>query len=115
MEVGLSSAVHVTLGAIQQIASQTEQNQLRISTGQEHQGLGDNPFSVSIAKSLSNRASDLLVVKDTISQGVSKVETATMGLGFIQDILNELKASCHNKNGRYQLFPVNISSGTGGA
>jgi flagellin-like hook-associated protein FlgL len=93
MEVGLSSQINTTLSVIQRIAAQTEQNQLRISTGQNHQGTGDNPLAVSIAKDLSNRASDLLVIKDSINQGISKVETATFGLGFIESILNELKAT----------------------
>ena len=93
MEVGLSSTVNTTLFSIQKIAALTEQNHLRISTGQDHQGPGDNPLAVSVAKDLSNRASDLLTIKDSISQGVSKVETATLGLGYIESILNELKAT----------------------
>lgn len=93
MEIGLSSAIHTTLNSIQHIAFNTEQTQNRIASGQQHQSLSDDPFSVSIAKDLSNRASDLLTIKDTISQGVAKVETATLGLDFIQNILNELKAT----------------------
>ena len=93
MDVGLSSALNTTLHAIQQISALTVQTQNRISTGQHHQGPGENPLAVSVAKGLSDRASNLLAVKDTISQGVSKIETATLGLGFIQEILNELKAT----------------------
>ncbi len=93
MEIGLSSAINTTLHSIQKISAFTERTQNRISTGQKHQGPGESPLAVSVANSLSNRASDLLAVKDTISQGVSKVETATLGLGYIQQILNELKAT----------------------
>lgn len=95
MEVGLSGSVHTTLSSIQQIAALTEQNQNRISTGQKHgqNHPGANPFSVSIAKDLSNRASDLLAVKNNLNQGISKVETATSGLGTIEKLLNELKAT----------------------
>ena len=91
MEIGLSNSIQTTLSSIQKISSLTEQNQKRISTGQNHPG--ENPFAVSVAKDLSNRASDLLAVKDSISQGVSKVETATEGLGFVENLLNELKAT----------------------
>ena len=93
MEVGLSSSINTTLSSIQRIAAFTEQTQNRIATGQEHSRPSDNPLAVSIANNLSNRASDLLAIKDNISQGISKVETATFGLGFIESLLNELKVT----------------------
>tara|TARA_B100000315_G_scaffold260597_1_gene323315 strand:- start:5772 stop:5975 length:204 start_codon:yes stop_codon:yes gene_type:complete len=67
MEVGLSSAINSTLSSIQRFSVLTEQTQNRIATGQKHSRLSDNPLAVSVAKDLSNRAADLLVVKDTNS------------------------------------------------
>jgi len=92
MDVNLSSAIHSTLYSSQNIAALTARTQERIATGQQYQSLIDNPQAVSVAQSLSNRASDLLTLKDNISQSVGKVETAQLGLGYIEEILNQLKA-----------------------
>lgn len=92
MEVNLSSTISSTLFSTQRIAALAARTQERIATGQQHHSLIDNPQAVTVANSLSNRASDLLAVKNNISQGISKVETADLGLGYIQEILNQLKA-----------------------
>jgi flagellin len=92
MDVSLSQSVHTTLGATQRISSLLDKSQARIATGKKHQSSIDNPIAVSIANSLSNRAADLLVIKDNISQGASRLKTSLNGLNTIDKALDQLKA-----------------------
>ncbi len=92
MEVSLSSAVRTSLHSTQKIADFTARTQKRISTGKKHNSLIDNAQAVTVSNSLSNRASDLIGVKSSISQGISKVTTATDGLNSISGMLHHMKA-----------------------
>ena len=92
MEVNLSQPVRTSLGASQRISSLLEKSQARIATGNKHQSLVHNPIAVSVSKSLSNRASDFLAIKDNIGQGASRLNTTLSGLNSIDNTLNQMKA-----------------------
>ena len=92
MEVNLTSAIRTTIASSHRIADFTERSIKRISTGQKHGSLFDNAQAVSVAKSLTNRASDFLSVKSTIQQGQRTVSAATHGLEFISHMLTQMKA-----------------------
>ena len=91
-EVGLSSAVAGALRSSQNIAALQARTQLRLATGRRFNSLLENPQAVSVSRSLSNRASDFLSVKNNIGQGISKASTAIKGLDSIAQTLQQLKA-----------------------
>ena len=92
LEVGLSSAVAGALRSSQNIAALQARTQLRLATGRRFNSLLENPQAVSVSRSLSNRASDFLSVKNNIGQGISKASTAIKGLDSIAQTLQQLKA-----------------------
>lgn len=92
MEVSLSQSVRTTLGATQRISELTEKSQARIATGKKYSSAIEKPIAVSISNSLSNRAVDLLAIKDNISQGASRLKTTLNGLDTIDRTLDQLKA-----------------------
>ncbi len=92
MEVGLSSSVRTTLSSVQRIKDLQSRTQNRIATGREDQERNRNVIAAFVAKSLSNKASDLLSVKNSIGQGSSQLQVAQNGLESINQTLNQLKA-----------------------
>ncbi|MFP6736416.1 MAG: hypothetical protein VB959_21620 [Rhodospirillales bacterium] len=92
MDVNLSHSVRTTLSATQRIAELIEKSQARIATGKKFQSTIENPIAVSISNRLSNRAADLLTIKDNISQGSSRLKTTLAGLNTIDKTLDQLKA-----------------------
>jgi flagellin-like hook-associated protein FlgL len=91
MEVNLSSAVRTTLDATQRVSELQARTQEHLATGLRN-NLIDDPQAVSIANSLSNRASDLLITKDALGQGASTVGATLYGLEFIDSLLDQAKA-----------------------
>ncbi|NQV57530.1 MAG: hypothetical protein HQ503_16835 [Rhodospirillales bacterium] len=92
MEIGLSAGVRTSLQATQKISALLGRTQERISTGRKYNSIVQNPIAVSLSNSLSNRASDLLTVKDTIGQAASRLNTTAHGLDAINGTLDQLKA-----------------------
>jgi len=92
MDVQLSQSLHTALFSTQRIAALTARTQERISTGQKYGSLVDNAQAVSIGRSLSNRASDLLKIKDSLGQNASRLQTSISGLESIDKMLDQLKA-----------------------
>ncbi|MBT3549622.1 MAG: hypothetical protein HOO19_16295 [Rhodospirillaceae bacterium] len=92
MQVNLSHPVRTTLGSAQRIAELTEKSQARIATGKKYSSAIEKPIAISISNSLSNRAADLLAIKDNISQGSSRLKTTLSGLNTIDQTLDQLKA-----------------------
>jgi len=92
MEVGLSSSVRTTLSSVQRIKDLQARTQNRIATGREDEERNRNVIAAFVAKSLSNKASDLLSVKNNIGQGASQLQVAQNGLESIDQTLNQLKA-----------------------
>lgn len=92
MEVNLSHPVRTTLTATQRISELIEKSQARIATGKKYSSAIEKPIAISISNSLSNRAADLLAIKDNISQGSSRLKTTLGGLNTIDQTLDQLKA-----------------------
>jgi flagellin len=91
MEVGLTSSVRTTLSSVQRIKDLQARTQNRIATGREDQERNRNVVAAFVAKRLSNKASDLLTVKNNIGQGSSQLQVAQTGLDSINQTLNQLK------------------------
>jgi flagellin len=92
MEVSLSQSVRTSVSSSQRISELIEKSQARIATGKKFSSAIENPIAISISNSLSNRAGDLLAIKDNISQGSSRLKTTLNGLDTIDQTLDQLKA-----------------------
>lgn len=92
MDITLSSPVRTSLNASKQISQLQGRTQERLATGVKHSSPRYNAQAYAIATSLTDRASDVQRVKDTIGQGVSAVGTAVNGLDTIDKFLDQAKA-----------------------
>ncbi|MBT4226404.1 MAG: flagellin [Verrucomicrobia bacterium] len=89
--VNLSGATRTNLLALKNTTSLIARTQERLSTGLRVNSAIDDAISFFQARSLSDRAGDLSVLKDSIDQGVSSVETAVAGIEAITDIVTQMK------------------------
>ena len=78
--VNLSGATRTNLLALKNTTSLIARTQERLSTGLRVNSAIDDAVAYFQARSLSDRAGDLTVLKGAIDQGVSSVETAVSGL-----------------------------------
>ena len=89
--INLSGATRTNLLALQRTTDLISRTQERLSTGLKVNSAIDNAIAFFQARSLSDRASDLAVLKDTIDQGISTVETAVSGIEAISDLVEQMK------------------------
>ncbi|MBL6941550.1 MAG: hypothetical protein ISR53_05270 [Rhodospirillales bacterium] len=97
--VNLTAGTRQVLLSQQQTAALTEQTTRNISTGRKVNSINDNPAAYFQARGLSNRASDLLAVKDSIGQSLHAVETASVGLHALGDSVAQIRAIASNARG----------------
>ena len=91
MKIELSAPIRTTLVATQRIKAEFARTQERLATGRKDDERG-NVAAAYVARSLSDRASDLIGVKNTIGQAASKSQTALNGLETISSTLTQIKA-----------------------
>jgi len=89
--MNLSAATRTNLLALQNTTDKIAVTQKRLSTGLKVNSALDNAISYFQARSLNDRATDLMNLKDSIDQGVSSVETAINGLDSIGKIVAQMK------------------------
>jgi flagellin len=89
--INLSSATRTNLLALQNTTSLIARTQERLSTGLRVNSAIDDAIAFFQARSLSDRAGDLTVLKGAIDQGVSATETAVAGIESIADIVDQMK------------------------
>jgi len=89
--INLSSATATNLLALQRTTEAIAATQERLSTGRKVSNPLDDAIAFFQSQSLSNRAADLLVLKDDIDQAISTAETAVTGLASIEDIVEQMK------------------------
>jgi flagellin-like hook-associated protein FlgL len=90
-DINLSGATRTNLLALQRTTDLIARTQERLSTGLKVNSAIDDAIAYFQAKSLTDRAGDLAVLKDDIDQGVSSVETAAQGLQSIVDVVEQMK------------------------
>ncbi|WP_419177072.1 flagellin [Desulfosediminicola sp.] len=90
-EIALSSAVRSNLLALQNTSGFIDRTQNRLSTGLEVSSPIDDAIKFFQAKSLSNRATDLLERKDAIDQGVNALNTALKAADAMEDLVKQMK------------------------
>ena len=90
-QVNLSGATRTNLLALQRTTDLISRTQERLSTGLKVNSAIDDAIAFFQSRSLTDRAGDLAVLKDTIDQGISTVETAVQGIESISNLVEQMK------------------------
>ena len=90
-DVNLSAATRTNLLALQRTTDLIARTQERLSTGLKVNSAIDDAIAYFQAKSLTDRAGDLAVLKGDIDQGVSSIESASSGIESISDVVEQMK------------------------
>ncbi|MGB0748806.1 MAG: flagellin [Magnetospiraceae bacterium] len=90
-DIALSSAVRSNLLSLQRTQSLVDRTQGRLSTGLSVNSATDDAVKFFQAKSLSDRAGDLLERKSAIDQGVQALETALKAADAIENLTKQIK------------------------
>jgi len=90
--ITLSSATRQNLLSLQSTTSLIGRTQERLATGLKVNSAIDDALAFFKARSLNSRANDLSTIKDSITNGVSTIKAAVLGLETIEDILKQMKA-----------------------
>ena len=91
-KVSLTASMRSNLLSLQNISRQVDSTQNRLSTGKKVNSAIDNPSSYYTARSLSNRASDLDALLDSMGQAVSTIKAATTSLETAAGFLEQASA-----------------------
>lgn len=89
--INLSGATRTNLLALQRTTDLISRTQERLSTGLKVNSAIDDAIAFFQSRSLSSRAGDLAVLKGTIDQGISTVETAINGIEAVSDLVQQMK------------------------
>ena len=89
--INLSAATRTNLLALKNTTSLIATTQERLSTGLRVNSAIDDAIAFFQARSLTDRAGDLTVLKGAIDQGISSVETAVSGIESISEIVEQMK------------------------
>jgi len=91
-DITLSAGVRQNLLSLQGTASLMAQTQNRLATGKKVNTALDNPISYFTSQSLSNRASDLSALLDSISNAVQTIGAANNGLTSLTKLVQSAQA-----------------------
>jgi len=90
-DIALSSSVRSNLMALQSTSGFIGRTQTRLSTGQAVSSPVDDAVKFFQAKSLSNRATDLLSRKDAVDQGINALKTSLTATEAMEDLVKQMK------------------------
>lgn len=88
----LSSSVRQNLLSLQSTADLLSTTQNRLATGNKVNSALDNPTNFFTAQGLSNRASDINNLLDSIGNGVQALQAANQGITSIQKLVDTAKS-----------------------
>lgn len=91
--ITISGAVRSNLLALQNITSQQDKIQGRLSTGKKVNTALDNATTFFTAASFTNRASSLTGLLDSVSNGIQALKAADTGIGSINKLVDQLKST----------------------
>ena len=78
--ITLTASMRSNLASLKSIQNQMDITQERLSTGKKVNSAIDNASSFYQARSLTNRASDLEALLDSMGQGIQTIEAANGGI-----------------------------------
>ena len=90
-DINLSGAARTNLSTLQRATDLIAPTRERPSTGLKVNSAADDAIAFFQARSLSDRAGDLAILKDDIAQGISTVDTAVQSIESIIDLVNQMK------------------------
>lgn len=90
-DIALSAAVRSNLLALQNTSGFIDRTQTRLSTGLKVASPVDDAVKFFQAKSLSDRAADLLDRKAAVDQGIQALSTALKAADALEDLVGQMK------------------------
>ena len=105
--ITLTASMRTNLASLKSIQSQMDITQERLSTGKKVNSAIDNASSYYQSRALTNRASDLESLLDSMGQGIQTIEAANQGIEAITSYIEQLKSVA---NSAYALDPNNGTS-----
>ena len=91
-QISLTASMRSNLLSLQNTSNLMNQTQERLSSGKKVNSAIDNPSSYYTAQSLTNRASDLSGLLDSMGQAVSTIKAANEGIESITTFVEQAKA-----------------------
>ena len=91
-DISLTASMRSNLLSLQQTQSLMDLTQERLSTGKKVNSAIDNPSSYYTAQSLTNRASDLSALLDSMGQAIQTIQAADEGIKTITEFAQQAKA-----------------------
>ena len=98
-EITLSAATQTTLQSLRRTGAFIDQTQERLATGLRVNSPLDDAQAFFQAKSLNDRATTLLGIKDDIDLAASTVGAAILGIESIADLLSQMRALAQTARG----------------
>ena len=109
-DISLTASMRSNLLSLQNTQSLMDMTQERLSTGKKVNSALDNPTSYYTSQSLTNRASDLSALLDSMGQGVQTIKAANEGIESITAFVQQAKAVANQA--RDEANKVAESTGT---
>ena len=91
-DISLTASMRSNLLSLQSTQSLMDRTQERLSTGKKVNSAIDNPSSYYTARSLTNRASDLSALLDSMGQGIQTIQAANEGIEAVTSFVEQAKA-----------------------
>lgn len=91
-DISLTASMRSNLLSLQNTQSLMDMTQERLSTGKKVNSALDNPTSYYTSQSLTNRASDLSGLLDSMGQGVQTIKAANEGIEAITTFVQQAKS-----------------------
>ena len=91
-DISLTASMRSNLLSLQNTQSLMDTTQERLSTGKKVNSALDNPTSYYTSTSLTNRASDLSALLDSMGQGIQTIKAANEGIEAITSFVQQAKA-----------------------
>ena len=91
-DISLTASMRSNLLSLQNTQSLMDMTQERLSTGKKVNSAIDNPSSYYTAQGLTNRASDLDALLDSMGQGIQTIKAANEGIESITSFVQQAKA-----------------------
>ena len=117
-DISLTASMRSNLLSLQQTQSLMDTTQERLSTGKKVNSAIDNPSSYYAAQSLTNRASDLSALLDSMGQAIQTIQAADEGIKTITEFAEQAKAVANSARDEAALkatgslsFDASITSG----
>jgi flagellin-like hook-associated protein FlgL len=90
-DISLTSGMRANLLNLQNTVDLLNRTQQRLSTGKKVNTPIDNPLNYFVAKSLTDRASDISTAKDSMSEGIQTISAANNGITAINALVAAAK------------------------